>query len=110
MTQFNIKDRIREVFDRTAPTYDQLGPRFFSYFSKNLVAAAKIKFGSRVLDVANGRGALLFPAASAVGPSGCVVGIDISPKMVEQTQLMLRESSFRNITLLCMDVEDAVPR
>lgn len=106
MTQPKIKDRIREVFDRTASTYDQPGLRFFSYFGKNLVAAAKIKPESGVLDVATGRGAVLFPAARAVGPSGCVVTIDLPSKMVEQTQLMLRQSSFRNITLTCMDAED----
>jgi ubiquinone/menaquinone biosynthesis C-methylase UbiE len=101
-----VKNRISEVFDRTASTYDQFGPRFFSYFGERLVALARIKPGSKVLDVATGRGALLFPAANATGPSGMVVGIDLSPEMVRQTQLELRQDTAKNIIVECMDTED----
>jgi len=38
----------------------------------------------QVLDVATGRGAVLFPLAKAVGPLGKVVGIDISRQMVKE--------------------------
>lgn len=101
-----LQNHIREVFDRTAPTYDQLGPRFFSYFGRNLVQAANIKPGCSVLDVATGRGALLFPAAAAVGPSGSVVGIDLSPEMVKCTQVQVQQSSLKNVSIKCMDAED----
>jgi len=101
-----IKQHIREVFDRTAPTYDQLGPRFFLYFGERLVTEAKIKPGSKVLDVATGRGALLFPAANVVGLSGSVVGIDLSPEMVKQVQFEVQQSAMKNIAVESMDAED----
>jgi hypothetical protein len=40
-SRHQLKDRIRNVFDRASPTYDQVGPRFFSYFGRNVVALAK---------------------------------------------------------------------
>jgi hypothetical protein len=48
--------------------YDRVGPRFFSHFGRRLVALAQIPSGAHVLDVATGRGAVLFPAAECVGP------------------------------------------
>lgn len=70
------KRQVAGLFDRASGTFDQVGPRFFSYFGRRLVEIAQIPSGSRVLDVATGRGALLFPAADSVGPHGQVTGID----------------------------------
>jgi ubiquinone/menaquinone biosynthesis C-methylase UbiE len=49
------------------------------------VDIAAIASGNRVLDVASGRGAVLFPAAEKVGASGDVVGIDLAEEMVGAT-------------------------
>ena len=38
-----------------------------------------------MLDVASGRGAVLFPAAEAVGLTGKVVGIDLAQEMAHTT-------------------------
>jgi len=57
----------------------------FRYFGARLVEAAGVEPGDRVLDVATGRGAVLFPAAERVGPTGEVTGIDLSPEMVRLT-------------------------
>ena len=40
--------------------------------------------GAKVLDIACGRGACLYPALDAVGPDGSVLGIDLAAGMVEQ--------------------------
>ncbi len=73
------------VFSQAATIYDRIGPGIFSYFGQRLVDLAEIKAGANVLDVAAGRGALLFPAAAKVGPNGHVTGIDFSPDMVRET-------------------------
>jgi ubiquinone/menaquinone biosynthesis C-methylase UbiE len=79
------KQQVLGVFDRAAPTYGQVGPQFFSHFGRRLVELAQIPPGTQVLDVATGRGALLFPAAQAVGKQGRVTGIDLSAAMVQET-------------------------
>ncbi|MER6329350.1 methyltransferase domain-containing protein [Streptomyces sp. NPDC001034] len=73
------------VFDRSAATYEQVGPRFFGPFGHLLVERARIRPGDRILDVGCGRGHVLFPAAEATGPGGSVVGIDLAPAMVSLT-------------------------
>ena len=45
------KQRIGGIFGRAAPTYEQVGPQFFSHFGKRLVDIAKISPGSKVLDL-----------------------------------------------------------
>ena len=101
------KQRIGGIFGRAAPTYEQVGPQFFSHFGKRLVDIAKISPGSKVLDVATGRGALLFPAAEAVGQSGQVVGIDFAETMLQETTKELsRRKMSPNIDVRQMDAED----
>jgi ubiquinone/menaquinone biosynthesis C-methylase UbiE len=77
-----MKQGVAGVFNRSAPTYDQVGPRFFAYFGKRLVEAADIPAGATVLDVACGRGAVSFPAAEQVGTRGHMVAIDLADEMV----------------------------
>ena len=57
--------------------------------------------------LATGRGALLFPAAEAVGQSGQVVGIDFAETMLQETTKELsRRKMSPNIEVRQMDAED----
>ena len=85
MSDDDVAVRIAAVFDRSANVYDTAIP-FFARFGHRLVELADVRPGDRVLDVACGRGASLFPAADAVGPTGRVVGIDLAPSMVDLVQ------------------------
>jgi ubiquinone/menaquinone biosynthesis C-methylase UbiE len=76
------KAQMKAIFDRLAPEYDAAGPGCFAYFGRRLVQEVGIEPGQRVLDVASGRGAVLFAAAEQVGPTGTVVGIDLAEGMV----------------------------
>ncbi len=74
-------EEVAAVFGRAAPTYDSVIP-FFARFGARLVEVADLHAGERVLDVASGRGATLFPAAARVAPDGEVLGVDLSQAMV----------------------------
>jgi ubiquinone/menaquinone biosynthesis C-methylase UbiE len=50
--------------------------------SKGLLAAAQLKPGERVLDVACGTGVVARAAADAVGATGTVAGLDVNPEML----------------------------
>jgi len=100
------KRRLSNIFDGAASTYGHVGPRFFSHFGRRLVEIAQIPGGAKVLDVATGRGALLFPAAESVGPQGTVIGIDLSEMMVLETNKELaRKKISRNVEVRQMDAE-----
>src|SRR5512140_3367880 len=93
------------VFSRAAPTYDRIGPRFFAHFGRVLVERAQLTPGAAVLDVAAGRGAVLFPAAQQVGTGGRVIGIDLSAEMVRETAAEIRNSGWQHVEMRQMDAE-----
>ena len=73
------KAQTRAFFDLIAPDYDQAG--CFAHFGRHLVELVGVEPGQCVLDVATGRGAVLFPAAERVGVAGEVIGIDLAGEM-----------------------------
>jgi ubiquinone/menaquinone biosynthesis C-methylase UbiE len=77
------RQAIAGVFDRAASTYDQVGVDMFQPIAERLVQELAPQPGERALDAGCGRGAVLVRLAQAVGPSGSVAGIDLSPRMVD---------------------------
>ena len=94
------------VFDKVAGEYDTGGVAFFTPLALRLIDHLAVKQGARVLDVGCGRGAVTFPLAEAVGPTGSVVGIDLSAGMVEALTASVKSSDFDNITVQRMDGQD----
>lgn len=99
------KKGIGGLFSRSAPTYDTVGPRFFAHLGQRLVEHAQITPGASVLDVAAGRGAILFPAAEKTGSTGRVVGIDIAEGMIEQLSAEIARRGLKNADAWVMDAE-----
>lgn len=92
------------VWGRVAEVYDTAIP-FFSVLGRRLVEILDPQPGERVLDVATGRGACLFPAAESVGGEGFVVGFDVSAEMVTETARDLPGRNRTNVAVLVTDAE-----
>ncbi len=92
------------MFDRAAETYDAVAGAYHDHFGARLVELAGLRRGGAILDVACGRGAVLVPAASQVGPTGRVVGVDLSPEMVRFAQERIDEAGV-DAELHVMDAE-----
>lgn len=90
------------LFSDNAEVYDT-GIEFFKPLASMLVEHADPRSGQQVLDVGCGRGAVLFPAAERVGPSGSVTGIDLAEGMVAATTEDVRERGLANVTVRRMD-------
>ncbi len=101
----NIKKNISNLFDKLSVSFDASGPRFFAYFGERLVEFAVIKGGEKVLDVATGKGASLFPSVDKVGRNGEVIGIDISEGMAHETNLEIQRKCLQNAKVMVMDAE-----
>jgi ubiquinone/menaquinone biosynthesis C-methylase UbiE len=74
-----------DLFDELAGTYDNVGVEFFRPIGAGLVEALCPLRGERAVDIGFGRGAVLFPLADAVGAEGSVIGLDVSPLMLQAT-------------------------
>jgi ubiquinone/menaquinone biosynthesis C-methylase UbiE len=101
----DYKSWVSGVFDRSASQYGTKGSSFFNYFGERLVEQSGVCVNQRILDVATGRGAVLFPLAKAVGPLGKVIGIDISPQMIRESTQEAKEKGVDWVHLQCMDAE-----
>lgn len=70
-------DRVQRWLRQSAALHRQLAP-----VGEALLAAARLAPGESVLDVGCGDGPVTYAAASAVGPSGRVCGLDLSADMI----------------------------
>jgi ubiquinone/menaquinone biosynthesis C-methylase UbiE len=98
------RQAIADTFDKVADTYDAVGVDFFKPIANRLVAELAPQPGERALDIGCGRGAALVPLAEAIGPSGRVVGIDLSSRMVEMTAADVASAS--NVEVLVGDAQE----
>jgi ubiquinone/menaquinone biosynthesis C-methylase UbiE len=102
-TPQNKKDMLQDVFTRSASTYERI--RYFPIFGQWLVETAQIPEGASVLDVACGRGAVLFPAAEQVGAQGQVIGIDLAEGMAKETDQEIQRRGLKQADARQMDAE-----
>ena len=71
----------------------------------NPVALANLKEGETVLDLGSGAGIDVFLAAQKVGPTGKVIGIDITQEMVERAKATATKHGYRNVEFHLGEIE-----
>ena len=72
----------------------------------NSVALADLSVGEIVLDMGAGAGFDCFLASTRVGPSGKVIGVDITSEMVEKARANARKCGYSNIDFRQGDLEN----
>lgn len=100
-----VKQAVVGVFDRAARTYDQV-VTFFKPLGEAVVKAGQVSAGDDVVDLACGRGAVLFPATAAAGSTGTVAGFDLAPTMVELTRGEVERRGLTNVSVELGDAQD----
>ena len=71
----------------------------------NPIALASLKEGETVLDLGSGAGFDCFLAAGRVGPKGKVIGVDMTPEMIERAQANARKDGVDNVEFRLGDIE-----
>ncbi|MGA3029399.1 MAG: ubiquinone/menaquinone biosynthesis methyltransferase [Candidatus Limnocylindrales bacterium] len=87
--------RVTTMFDSIAPVYDRMNTLMTAgldgRWRRVAVRATRLSRGGSALDVACGTGKLTAALAGAVGPEGRVVGVDISPGMLDEARRVFGE-------------------
>lgn len=72
----------------------------------NPVALASLKEGDVVLDLGSGAGFDAFLAAHRVGTAGKVIGVDMTPEMVEKAKANAEKGGFQNVEFRLGEIEN----
>jgi SAM-dependent methyltransferase len=71
----------------------------------NPTAIASLKPGEMVLDLGSGAGFDCFLAAEQVGPKGKVIGVDMTPEMVEKARDIAQKRGIKNVEFRLGEIE-----
>jgi arsenite methyltransferase len=71
----------------------------------NPTAIADLKAGEVVLDLGSGAGVDVFLAANKVGPTGRVIGVDMTKEMVDKAKSIARDHGYHNVEFRLGEIE-----
>lgn len=71
----------------------------------NPVAIASLREGDVVLDLGSGAGFDAFLASSRVGNTGRVIGVDMTPEMINKARENARKSDYKNVEFRFSEIE-----
>jgi SAM-dependent methyltransferase len=133
MDEIEIKKTVREAYASIAqsggrsccgaPEQDnEIFARFIGYSDEELAAVpdganlgvscgnptaiASLKKGEVMLDLGSGAGFDCFIAAAKVGPTGSVIGVDMTPQMLEKARKNAKRSGFGNVEFRLGEIEN----
>ncbi|HUE17407.1 MAG TPA: class I SAM-dependent methyltransferase [Planctomycetaceae bacterium] len=107
---FQTKDETRRFYDKIAHVYDLLSEKSEQSMRETGLTLLAAVPGEHVLEIGFGTGHCLVRIARAVGPTGRVFGIDLSEKMVELAQdLVRREGVSDAVRLQSADAGGRLP-
>jgi len=72
----------------------------------NPIALAALREGEVVLDLGSGAGFDAFLAANRVGPTGKVIGVDMTPEMLQRARENARKGGYENVEFRQGDIEN----
>jgi SAM-dependent methyltransferase len=72
----------------------------------NPIALASLKEGEIVLDLGSGAGLDCFLAAKKVGENGTVIGVDMTPEMIDKARENAKKSEYENVEFRLGEIEN----
>jgi SAM-dependent methyltransferase len=71
----------------------------------NPIAYAELKLGETILDLGSGAGIDCFLAAGEVGPTGRVIGVDLTPAMIERARANATKGEYPQVEFRLGEIE-----
>lgn len=104
-------DGVKRLYDGIAPLYDTAAAPFRLLRGRRLalqaIAELHLNHGDTVVDLGTGTGWNLPHLVDRVGPTGHVIGVDISPRMLDQARRNIGEID--NVDLIEADIATYKP-
>lgn len=72
----------------------------------NPIALASLKLGETILDLGSGAGFDCFLAAHKVGKNGRVIGVDMTPEMIDKARANARKGKYANVEFRLGEIEN----
>ncbi len=95
---------VAAIYTAAADAFDSLP--FWHHFGRRTVERLHLSPGARVLDLCCGTGASALPAAEIVGPSGAVLGVDITDALLHKARARAAARGLSQLRFECADVTD----
>jgi len=94
-------DAVKKVYKRYAPYYDAVFGKALNHGRKEIIKAMNFKDGDQILEVGVGTGISLtnYPSNTKV------IGIDISPEMLEKASLRINSQQLAHVSVKLMDAQ-----
>jgi demethylmenaquinone methyltransferase/2-methoxy-6-polyprenyl-1,4-benzoquinol methylase len=98
-------DLVKRKYRRNAALYDLVrGPT--GRLRKIAIGRLGLRAGDAVLDFGCGTGLSFQPLEEAVGPTGRIVGVDVSPDMLAKAREKVAAGGWSNVTLIESNAEE----
>jgi arsenite methyltransferase len=106
----NTAELSEEISRRIGYTEDEIGSvpqgANLGLGCGNPVALASLKKGETVLDLGSGGGFDCFLAANRVGKGGKVIGVDMTPEMIDKARENARKGKYENVEFRLGEIEN----
>ncbi len=99
-----MSELARDVYDSAGDHFDAAPLTFWDRYGTRTIERMRLARGAHVLDVCCGSGASVVPAAHSVGPTGSVLGIDITPRMLDLARARTEREGLSNVQLRAADM------
>ena len=103
----SIQNHVQAIYTRGARWYDALigglALRKEARLRRRLVDRLALRLGDTVLDLACGTGLNFVAIEEAIGPTGRLVGVDLSPAMLAEAPKKVAAHGWANVTLIEAD-------
>src|SRR5215472_11913985 len=100
------KLKAQTAYNTASDHFDDEPLAFWARIGSGTVERLALPTGARVLDVGCGTGASVIPAATAVGPTGRVIGADLADRLLDRAREKARQQGLFNVEFRQGDMED----
>ncbi|MEJ2182953.1 MAG: class I SAM-dependent methyltransferase [Nitrospirota bacterium] len=106
------KDEIADLYRKRAGAYDLSANLYYligfreMHYRRKAVSLLDLKGGDTVVDLGCGTGLNFGLLRKAVGPEGRVIGVDLTPEMLERAEKRIRRNGWGNVALVQGDASD----